>query len=363
MSSLHRIVLTGGPCGGKTTAMARLFERLQALGFRVFIVPEAATMLISGGVSFRDVSMQQLFALETALLRAQIALEDAFVHAAEACGQPAVILYDRGTLDVSAYLPPELWQALLDENQWTTVGLRDRRYEAVLHLTTAADGAEAFYTTANNTARHETPEQARALDRRLQDAWVGHPHLRVIDNSTDFNGKVQRVLQAVSQLVGVPEPVEIERKFLLLRPPASIPVRHEEVEIEQVYLLTSDGSEARVRRRSQRGNSSYTHTVKRPVAAGQRVEIERPISAREYIALLAQANPSRRPVRKRRTCFLWERQYFELDVFESPCAGLVLLEVELDDPTRDVNLPPFVDVKQEVTEDKGFSNFALSAKP
>ena len=44
-----RICLTGGPCAGKTTAMATLNQRLSQLGFRVLIVPEAATMLMKGG--------------------------------------------------------------------------------------------------------------------------------------------------------------------------------------------------------------------------------------------------------------------------------------------------------------------------
>ena len=37
---VHRIVITGGPCAGKTTAMAKLSLRLQNMGFDVFVVPE-----------------------------------------------------------------------------------------------------------------------------------------------------------------------------------------------------------------------------------------------------------------------------------------------------------------------------------
>jgi chromosome condensin MukBEF complex kleisin-like MukF subunit len=38
--------------------------------------------------------------------------------------------------------------------------LRDNRYEAVIHLVTAADGAEKFYDSLSNEARYETPEEA-----------------------------------------------------------------------------------------------------------------------------------------------------------------------------------------------------------
>jgi len=44
------IVLTGGPCGGKTTGLSYISEKLMDWGFRVFIVPEVATMIIGGGI-------------------------------------------------------------------------------------------------------------------------------------------------------------------------------------------------------------------------------------------------------------------------------------------------------------------------
>jgi hypothetical protein len=56
-------------------------------------------------------------------------------------GQPVVILIDRGLLDGSAYVSQNNWQALLDDLGCNVVMLRDNRYDAVLHLVTAADGA------------------------------------------------------------------------------------------------------------------------------------------------------------------------------------------------------------------------------
>jgi CYTH domain-containing protein len=358
---VYRIVLTGGPCGGKSTSLSAITERLQGLGFQVYRVPEAATLLLGGGVRLSDASPSRLVGIQAEVLRVMMALEDAFHALARGTGRPSVLLCDRGAMDVSAYLPPEAWTALLNERDWSVVGLRDRRYEAVIHLVTAADGAEAFYTTENNAVRTETPAQARVLDQRVRDAWVGHPHLRVIDNTTDFAHKVQRVTAAVCHVVGVPEPHEVERKFLLrggARPPS--PVRHEEIDIEQTYLHGQDGWEARVRRRGQHGSYSYTHTLKRPAAAGQRVEIERQLTGREYIALLAQADPARRTVKKRRRVFLWGNQYFEWDTFVDPRPGLELLEVEVDALDAPVALPPFVQVEREVTNDPHYANHTIA---
>jgi CYTH domain-containing protein/predicted ATPase len=359
---VFRIVLTGGPCGGKTTCLSAITERMQGLGFQVYRIPETATLLLGGGVSVRDVSPSQLVGAEEGILRVMMAMEDAFHAIACSTGRPSIILCDRGTMDVSAYLPPDAWTALLDEHDWTAVGLRDKRYEAVIHLVTAADGAESFYTTENNAVRSETLAEARVLDRRVRDAWVGHPRLRVIVNAVDFAHKVQRVVAAVCQVAGAPEPREIERKFLVRggRAGQEVPVHFEEFDLEQTYLLSHDGSETRVRRRRQQGASTYTHTVKRGVAAGQRVKIERQITGREYIGLLAQADPTRRTLKKWRRAFLWENQYFEWDIFKDPRPGLELLEVEVDAIDGPVALPPFLSIEREVTQDKEYANHTIA---
>ena len=71
---------------------------------------------------------------------------------------------------------------VLEENNWTVSALRDKRYNAVIHLQTAALGASEFYTLENNHARMEAPAEAIALDKRLSHAWVGHNRLVIIDN-------------------------------------------------------------------------------------------------------------------------------------------------------------------------------------
>jgi hypothetical protein len=49
-------------------------------------------------------------------------------------------------------------------------------------MVTAADGAPEFYTQANNVARYESEKDATELDKKLINAWVGHPHFSIIDN-------------------------------------------------------------------------------------------------------------------------------------------------------------------------------------
>ena len=358
---ITRISLTGGPCAGKSTALVHISERFKNLGYQVFCVPEAATLLITGGMGLVGSTIGDTISVQTRLISLQMALEDSFYTAALASEKPAIIIADRGTMDSSAFLEPHVWQAILDENGWTTVGLRDKRYDAVIHMVTAAKGAESCYTLANNAARTETPEQARQVDDKLIAAWTGHPHLRIIDNSTDFEAKIRRVLDALARIVGIPEPVEIERKYLVAEV-GEIPVPHETVEIEQVYLQTSDGNRARIRKRGQRGAYTYFHTLKRSVSAGQRIEEERQITPREYASYLTSADPNRVPIHKTRTCFMWNSQYYELDRFISPCPGLILLEAELDTLHQSVTIPPWIKIVRDVTDEPQYTNATLAKK-
>ena len=54
-------MLTGGPCGGKTTGQAKLATFFENLGWKVFRVPETATVLMSGGIAFGDLNEEQIF--------------------------------------------------------------------------------------------------------------------------------------------------------------------------------------------------------------------------------------------------------------------------------------------------------------
>ena len=40
-----KICFTGGPCAGKTTGLAMLADKLREMGYKVFCVPEAASMI------------------------------------------------------------------------------------------------------------------------------------------------------------------------------------------------------------------------------------------------------------------------------------------------------------------------------
>jgi putative protein kinase ArgK-like GTPase of G3E family len=81
---ITRIVLTGGPCAGKTTALTELSLSLIQMGFKVLLVPEAATVMKRGGALIQTSKMSFADAVryQMNLVKLQMALEDVFIEIA-----------------------------------------------------------------------------------------------------------------------------------------------------------------------------------------------------------------------------------------------------------------------------------------
>ena len=211
---ITKIVITGGPCAGKTTGMSWIQNAFTAMGYAVIFVPETATELISGGVA--PWTLNSNLDYQLCQMKLQIEKERIFEEAAKKIynSDKILIVCDRGAIDNKAYMDDIEFKKALELLNFNETELRDN-YDAVFHLVTAAKGAEKFYTLSNNKARTETIEEAAAMDDKLISAWTGHPHFRVIDNTKGFEEKMKHLISEISSFLGEPEPYEIERKFLL----------------------------------------------------------------------------------------------------------------------------------------------------
>jgi len=361
------IVLTGGPCAGKTTALNYLQEKLSDYGSRVLVIPEIPTIVIAGGVhDINELPEDKRNGVQVNMITMYYAVRKHFQRLASVLGGNSVIIHDRGIMDFKAYMDPELFKEVLR----LMLGMHELEardsYDGIMHLVTAACGAEAFYTIANNKARRERNlDEAKILDEKTLKQWIGHPHLKVIDNSTDFEGKLRRIRQAMCRVLGIPAPLEIERKFVLYEMPRldSI-VQYQSIQIEQMYLAAPENEEARIRKRTQNGSSMHYYTRKIKVRPGVRNETEEKISAEEFNRLSAMRLPYSSRIKKNRFCFVWKNQYFELDVFTEPewTEGLFILEIELTEENDEVIIPPFLKVNREVTNEQAYSNFSLATE-
>lgn len=351
--NIFRIALTGGPCAGKTTALAKIIERFSDLGYLVYALPETPTIFSNVSINFATPDKQYFYNIEKAVLKYQIQMEDTFLELARCAPQPVLIISDRGTMDISAYMEPTIWQALLDELGIPEVKLRDARYDAVIHMVSAAVGAEQFYTTDNNSARHEGIDLARELDNRILKAWTGHPQLQIVENDVDFDIKIKNVIRSIQQLLGeeVEPKQEEQRRKLLVRVVGEIPYGVN-TEIEQTYITSESGASIRIRKRGLGGN--YVYFMSQKLSKGEEAKTiitERQISPDEYLTYLNHINPQTDEVvvhKFRRKSFIWAKQYFELDHFTEPALAERILEIKTA-VGEEIKLPPFLELVQEVT--------------
>ncbi len=360
--NIHKIVITGGPCAGKTTALSWIQNAFTRRGYRVLFIPETATELISGGVA--PWTCRSNMDYQKVQVRLQIEKEKVFEEAASTMdAEKILIICDRGALDNKAYMTDEEWNEVLTSLDTNEVALRDT-YDAVFHLVTAAKGARLAYSLANNAARYETADEACSLDDRLIASWTGHPHLRIIDNSTDFEHKLERLLAEMVSFLGDPDPFEIERKYLIKYPDISylesLP-NCKKVDIVQTYLRSSPDTQIRIRQRGSDGHYIYYRSEKRHVSAMRRLEIEERLTHDEYRRMLQDANPDVRPIHKTRYCLAEKNRYYEIDIYPE-WKHQAILELELRDEGKEVELPSFLTVIRDVTGDKRYSNFALAHK-
>ncbi|MGY6502592.1 MAG: AAA family ATPase [Acidimicrobiales bacterium] len=184
-----RIVLTGGPGGGKTTA-ADLFAR--EIGEDVTLVPESATILFAGGFPRVSESDAQR-SVQRAIFEVQRSLEDVQTK----LFPERVLLCDRGTVDGAAYWPDGTDGFF--EAMGTTHDAELARYDVVLFFETAAIGGMAF--TTGNRYRTESDTEAIELDRRLRDLWSPHPHFHLVPHNVSFLRKITVGLSILESVV------------------------------------------------------------------------------------------------------------------------------------------------------------------
>ena len=354
---ITRIVITGGPCAGKTTAMSWIQNAFTQKGYKVIFVDETATQLSASGAPWRETTDNKEYQLRVTQL--MLAKELAFTAIAKTFRNDKILIVcDRGALDNRAYMNNEEFRYVLANLHTNEVELRDH-YDAVFHLVTAARGAEKFYTLDNNTARYETPEEAIRVDDQLISSWTGHPHLRVIDNRYDFNGKMMALITEISAFLGEPRPLETRRKFLIRRPNMEQLENRSNcqgVDILQAYLHSEiPGELIRIRQRGSNGNYVYFKTRKRILGNQQRIELEERLNRNEFEELLAQRDRSYQVIRKRRYCLSENGLYYNIDLFPQ-WQEQALMEIETYARDDRVIIPDGIELIREVTGEEAYSN-------
>lgn len=399
MARIHKIVLTGGPCSGKKTALAILSARLSERGYKVVRVPNALDALVNTfGVRPAEYELRAdvrdserahdhyfSFLLPYQQLQSELVAEAAAKSFSDVTGQSVVILCDGGIPDMGAYVSRESFeqgyaraveQAMGDGNAFDPADFARHvalLYDGAIHLVSAAIGAEDSYQ-CSRTASDVPLEQAAANDRLLMQSWAGHPHLRIVNNQDKtFAEKMEQVVSEVCELIG--EPVPTNRVRFLIKKPAVEQLKAcggTPIFLAQTRLKPVKGAyERRVEQRSSRNGHTFLLTEK---SSRTDVERQRLISGERYLEALNNETALAFPTGKNeyapcpglireRYAFAHAGQRCTLDIFPDGKLSEAILEIEQNEESGELKLPEFAEVIRDVTGDPGFSDWELALRP
>ena len=196
------IVLTGGPCAGKTTTISCVKECLESLGYHVLLLNECATELINGGIRPFGENAVPVFDFQNEILNLQLYKEKRYLDIIKKLPDDTkcIILSDRGILDSKAYLGQELFTKLLEANNLHEEDLGNE-YDLIIHMVTVATDIKNKYNTTTNTARFEDADEAIDLDKRTSDAWKNHKNVKVIEATEIIDEKVENVKNLIKDFL------------------------------------------------------------------------------------------------------------------------------------------------------------------
>ncbi|EQC50678.1 AAA family ATPase [Bacteriovorax sp. DB6_IX] len=189
MKKRIKVVITGGPGGGKTTALDLFRRELQE---QVAVVPEAATVLFQGGIS-RTCDNETLKVTQKTIFELQKNLEEI----QEKANPNKLLICDRGTIDGLAYWPGQEHEffEIVDSNFEDEL----MKYDAVIFFETAASSGKDI--NSNNPVRNETAQQAIDLDKKLQSIWSRHPNYHFVSSSESFIKKIMFGIMTIENVI------------------------------------------------------------------------------------------------------------------------------------------------------------------
>jgi len=193
---IYKIVLTGGPCAGKTTILNKLNKYLKQQNIPFVTIPETATDLIVNGIT---PSAMTAYEFQTIVIKRQLNYElDAEEYFTNhfANHDKCVIIYDRGIFDNAAYMDDIGFSKILSEFNLMSMSVIDS-YDMVLDLLSVAACKKEAYNL-DNEARKENVSEAEILDNKTSNAWANHHNLKLLSSKVSIEEETKTVIDYIN---------------------------------------------------------------------------------------------------------------------------------------------------------------------
>ena len=157
------------------------------------------------------------------------------------------------------------------------------------------------------------------------------------------------------------QPLEIERKYLICYPDLKMldEICSSHADITQIYLKSEDGTSRRIRRMETPEGVQYWYNEKTRLSDTTRIERETTVSEETFQNYLREADPSCSRIQKRRYYLPYGQHVFEIDIHPE-WNDKAVMEVELKHENAPIDFPPQIEILQEVTSDRRYTNASLA---
>lgn len=343
-----KVVLTGGPCAGKTTALNSIGEYLAQNNIPFTTVPETATELILGNA--KPLGEDTICKFQSLVLKKQLSKEEITEEYLREIRKPidkGIIIYDRGLIDNKAYLSKkEDFKLLLSKKGLAEIDILDS-YDLVLDLLSTASCKPEVYNLFNK-ARMEDVETAIKVDERTSLAWIAHRNLKIINSSISLEEETKIIIDYIKEIINGNQTKEI-RKFLVDNNTSNYYVYNdnnsETLFITEYFLGYNDTLYNHViSKREYDNEASYIYTIYKEEDDKRVIIKDKKITRKEYFKLLSQYKVIDR-TEKTEINFIENKQKFKLCIYED----YTILELEENKLNDKLILPSNLNIIQEIT--------------
>ena len=192
--NVKRVVITGGPCAGKTTAIENIRTYFEEKKSRVIFVNEVPTEIMKMGITLAKYGK---LPFQKAIIDLQRKKEQVIMDAA--CSvegeQEVLIIYDRGILDHFIYLNDKE-QKLIEEEMGIDRQQLYGNYDLIIHMLSVASKMPELYE--NSEFRLEAVPEAKEIDNKIVNIWKQHSNYIQIDCERNFEDKIQKLINIIS---------------------------------------------------------------------------------------------------------------------------------------------------------------------
>lgn len=216
---VFKIVLTGGPCAGKSKILERLIKYYSTEENKIFVVPETATEVLSSGIKFLEID--EAINFQDIIFDRQLNKEQTLYRGMQhiLLKKINIVFLDRGLIDNKAYLNSQYqFDNLLDKYAQKELKILDS-YDLVIDLISLATTDPKLYLeqAKSNKERYEDLETAQIIDKKTTEAWLGHRNIKYVYPTNTLKEKSEILIGYINDLLTSRQNKDVET-FLIENP-------------------------------------------------------------------------------------------------------------------------------------------------